>query len=72
MKKMLYKNLKRYEDIEGLSAAMSYAWDRLTKKFINNSNDQWRMRLEKMEDEGVGHIVHLIRQHQLMIPPTFL
>ena len=32
MQKILYKNLKRYEDIEGLSAAMSYAWDRLTKK----------------------------------------
>ena len=32
MKKILYKNLKRYEDIEGLSAAMSYAWDRLKKK----------------------------------------
>ena len=41
MKKMLYKNLKRYEDIEGLSAAMSYAWDRLTKKCINNSIDRW-------------------------------
>ena len=71
-KKILYKNLKRYQDIEGLSAAISYAWDRLTKKFINNSNDQWRMRLEKMEDEGVGHIVHLIRQHRIIIPPTFL
>ena len=47
MKKILYKNLKRYEDIEGLSAAMSYAWDRLTKKLINNSIDQWRMWLEK-------------------------
>ena len=40
MKKILYKNLKRYENIEGPSAAMSYVWDRLTKKFINNSIDQ--------------------------------
>ena len=31
MKKMLYKNVKRYEDIEGLTAAISDAWDRLTK-----------------------------------------
>ena len=31
MKKILYKNLKRYENIEGPSAAMSYVWDRLTK-----------------------------------------
>ena len=31
MKKILYKNLKLYEDIEGLSAAMSYAGVRLTK-----------------------------------------
>ena len=46
MKKILYKNLKRYENIEGPSAAMSYVWDRLTKKFINNSIDQWWMRLE--------------------------
>ena len=60
MKKILYKNLKRYEDIEGLSAAMSYAWDRLTKKFINNSIDQWRMRLKKVVKEGGDHIVHLI------------
>ena len=60
MKKILYKNLKRYEDIEGLSTAMSYAWDRLTKKLINNSNDQWRMQLEEMVEEGGRHIVHLI------------
>ena len=32
IKKILYKNLKRYEDFEGLSAAMSYASDRLKKK----------------------------------------
>ena len=32
MKKMLCKNLKWYEDIEGLSAAISYVWDRLKKK----------------------------------------
>ena len=45
MKKILYKNLKQYEDIESLSAAMSYAWDRPTKNFINNSTSgrrrQW-------------------------------
>ena len=46
MKKILYKNLKRYENIEVPSAAMSYVWDRLTKKFVNNSIDQWQMRLE--------------------------
>ena len=34
MKKILYKNLKRYQDIEGLLAV--YAWDRPTKNFINN------------------------------------
>ena len=27
MKKILYKNLKRYQNIEGPSAAMSYVWD---------------------------------------------
>ena len=26
-KKIVYKNLKRYENIEGPSAAMSYVWD---------------------------------------------
>ena len=31
MKKIFYKNLKRYEDIEGLSAAMSYARGGLKK-----------------------------------------
>ena len=36
MKKIFYVSVKRYEDIEGLSAAISYAWDRLTKKLINN------------------------------------
>ena len=59
---MLYKNLKQYEDIEGLSAVMSYAWDRLTKKFIKNSIDRWQMRLEKVVEEGGGLIVHLIRE----------
>ena len=38
MKKILHKNFKWYEDIESLSGAMSYAWDRLMKKFINNYN----------------------------------
>ena len=60
MKKILYKNLKRYEDIECLSAAMSHAWDRQTKNFINNSIDKWRMRVEKVVKEVGGHIVHLI------------
>ena len=44
IKKILYKNLKRYENIEGPSAAMSYVWDRLTKKFINNSMSGRRRR----------------------------
>ena len=57
---MLYRNVKQYEDIEGLSAATSDAWDRLTKKLINNSIDEWRMRLEKVVGEGGGHIEHLI------------
>ena len=72
MKKILYKNLKRYENIEGPSAAISYAWDRLTKKFINNSINQLRIQLEKVIEEGRGHILHLISQHRLMILRTFL
>ena len=48
MEKMVYKNVKRNADMEGLSAAISVAWDRLAKKFINNSINQWRMRLEKL------------------------
>ena len=34
MKKILYKDLKQYENIEGPSAAMSYVWD-------NSSIIQW-------------------------------
>ena len=30
------------------------------KKFINNLIDQWRMRLEKVIEEGVGRIEYLI------------
>ena len=30
------------------------------KKFMNNSIDQWFMRLEKVVEEGGGHIVQLI------------
>ena len=60
MKKILYKNVKQYEDIEGLSAAISCAWDRRTKKFIDNSVNQWRKLLEKVVEEGRGHIVNLI------------
>ena len=60
VKKMLYKNVKLYENIEGLSAAISDAWDRLTKKFINSSIDQWLMRLEKVVEEGGGRSEHLI------------
>ena len=59
-KKMLYKNVKQYEDIEGLSAAISDPWDRLTKKLIKNPIDQWRMLLEKVEEEGGGHNEHLM------------
>ena len=41
MKKILYKNVKRYKDTEGLSAAMSYVWDRLKIFFliIQSTND---------------------------------
>ena len=39
---------------------MSYAWDRLTKKFIKDSIDRWPMRLERVVEEGGGPIVHLI------------
>ena len=66
-KKILYKNLKRYADIEGLSAAMSYASDRLTKRSSINSIHQWRMYLEKVVEEGNGYIVHLIWQHWFVI-----
>ena len=58
MKKILYKNLKPYEDIRGLSAAMLYAWDRLTKK-IHQQFDQWQMQSEKLAGGG-GHIAYLI------------
>ena len=71
MKKILYKNLKWYEDVKGLLPAISYAWDRLTKKIINNSIDQWRMRLKKVVKEGGDHIVHLIWKYWLMILRTF-
>ena len=72
MKKIIYKTIKRYEDIEGLSAAISYARDSLTKNFINNWIDQWWIRLEKVVEESGDHIVHPIWQHWLMIPRTFL
>ena len=39
-KKIFYKNVKRYEDTEGLSEALSYAWDKLTK-FIYSSSNGW-------------------------------
>ena len=61
VKKMFYKNVEQYEDIKGLSAAISDAWDRLAKKRkINNSIDQWWMQSEKIRQEGGGHIEHLI------------
>ena len=62
MKKMLYKNVNQYEVIEGLSAAISDTWDRLTKKFINSSIDQWWRQLENAV-EGGGHIEHPILRH---------
>ena len=37
------------------------------QKFINNSIDQWRMQLEKVVEEGDGHIENLIWRHWLMI-----
>ena len=43
MEKIGCKNVKRYEDIKVLPAAIPIAWERLTKKFINNSIVQWRM-----------------------------
>ena len=43
MKKILYKNLKRYENIEDPSAAMSCVWHRLTKtsSIVQSTNDGW-------------------------------
>ena len=62
MENMVYKNVKGYGDIRGHSVAISDAWDRLTKKFINNSVNQWWMRLEKAVRSG-GHTEHLNRPH---------
>ena len=59
IEKMIYKLVKPYEDIEGLSAAKLDAWGRLTKKYMNNLMNQWRrMRLEKVVEEGSGQIEH--------------
>lgn len=60
IEKVVYKNVERYDNMEGLSAVVLDAWGRLTKKLINNSFDQLRMRLEKVVQEGDGHIKHLI------------
>ena len=60
MERIVYKNIKHYENIEELSTAISNAWDRLSQNFLNKSIDQWRTRLEKVVQEGGGHIEHLM------------
>ena len=72
MEKIVCKHVEWYGEIEGLSAVISDAWDRLTKKFINNSITQWWMRLEKAIEEESGHIELLIWRLWLMILLTFL
>ena len=59
-RKVLYKNLQQYEDIQGFSEAIPDPWDRQTKKFINNSIKQWQMQLGKVAEEGDGRIGHLV------------
>ena len=58
MKKILYKNLKWYEGIEGLSAAMHVI--------------DWQKKSSTIQLTNCGHIVYLIWQHRLIIPRTFL
>ena len=42
MEKMVYKNVKRYENIQDLSTAIQLAWDRLSLNVTKRSIDQWR------------------------------
>ena len=69
VKKVFHKNAKGYEDIESLSAPISDAWE-TDKKVINNSTEQWRMRLEKVV-KGCGYIEHLTWRHWSMILSTY-
>lgn len=46
--------------MEGFSVAISDGWDRLTEKFINNPINQWQLRLERVVEQGGGHIENLI------------
>ena len=45
---LVYKNVKRYENVEDLKNAIRESWDAWSVPFIQRSIDQWRYRLQKV------------------------
>jgi len=56
METLVYKNVKRFENLEDLKNAIREAWDALSIRFIRRSIDQWRLRLQKVVEVRGGHI----------------
>ena len=60
MEHRVYKDIKRYENIEDLSEAIKRAWDSISQRFINKTIDEWRVRLENVVRMNGGHIEQLL------------
>ena len=56
METLVYKDVKRYENLEDLKNAIRKAWDTLSVRFIRRSIDQWRHRLQKVVEVQGGQI----------------
>ena len=56
MEKIVYKNIKSYDNLDVLKTDIQAAWDSLSMSFNRNCIDQWRDRLNKVVQVKGGHI----------------
>jgi len=49
---------RQFKTVEELKRAIVTEWQKLSQRFIDNSINEWRRRLEAVIKNGGGHIEH--------------
>ena len=49
---------RQFKTVEELKRAIVTEWQKLSQRFIDNSINEWRRRLEAVTKNGGGHIEH--------------
>ena len=58
LQQRVYHNQGQFKTVEELKRARVTEWQKLLQRFIDNSINEWRRRLEAVFKNGGGHIEH--------------